>query len=617
MPRTYTQEGRIGKLYTPLPDNDLVLLELAGTEGVNQLSEYRVKALGTDELVDFDALLGKAMRVVLTAADNAERIITLTCVGARYVGTEVDQSHIYEFELRPWIWLMDQRVNSRIFNEKPPIDIITTILQEHQGIEGAKFEFQVNDAPDELEYCVQYGESDLAFVRRLMEEFGLNFFVRMEERNQVLVVTDNMDGFATIPGATSRPFYATGSGHGRDKEHFSHWLPQRGVTPGAVKMVDYNFKTPTAQMETVKADAKGYAGAGLENYQFPGRYGVKAKGDKLAQKRLNALRGGDHGVQAQGEVISMGAGMKVSLSEHPTDGENAEYICTQSSIHLREGGYTAGSGSGKPSFHGHFKMAKTSVPLAPATVTKKAVIMGPQTGLVVGSGEIDCDDYGRILVQFPWAAGSTSMRCRVQQPWAGKGWGAMHIPRIGMEVLVEFLNGDPDYPIVVGCVYNADNMPPFALPGKKAISGIMSKTHEGSGYNQISMDDSNGAELFHMHAQKDLDIKVENDTKIEIVGNRTETVTKKLDLTVKGDRKESITTNDTLSVTGTLAIDAGQKLVLKVGSSEIEMTPMGISIKAAQVTIEAQMALTTKGGLTADHSAGTTLTVKGLMVMIN
>ncbi|MFT4150243.1 MAG: type VI secretion system tip protein TssI/VgrG [Paracoccaceae bacterium] len=617
MPRTYTQEGRLGKLHTPLPDNDLVLLELAGTEGVNQIAEYRIKALGTDELVNFDDLLGKAMRITLSAADGADRIVTLTCVGARYVGTEVDKSHIYEFELRPWIWLMDQRINSRIFNEQQPIDIITTILQEHQGIEGAKFEFHVNDPPEELEYCVQYGESDLSFVRRLMEEFGLNFFIRMEERSQVLVVTDNMDGFAAIPGASSRPYYATGSGHGRDKEHFSHWLPQRGVTPGAVKMVDYNFKTPTAQMETVKTDGKGYAGSGLESYHFPGRYGAKGKGDKLAQKRLNALRGGDHGVQAQGEVISLGAGMKVSLDNHDTAGENAEYLCSQSSIHLREGGYTGGSGTGKPSFHGHFRLVKTAVPLAPPTVTKKAVIQGPQTGLVVGSNEIDCDEYGRILVQFPWAAGSTSMRCRVQQAWAGKGWGAMQIPRKGMEVLVEFLNGDPDCPIVVGCVYNADNMPPFDLPGKKAVSGIMSKTHEGSGYNQISLDDSNGSELMHMHAQKDLDVKVENDTTIEIVGNRTEKVTKKLDLTVNGDRKQKITTDDKLSVTGTLAIDAGQKLSLKVGSSEIEMTPMGISIKAAQITIEAQMALTTKGGLTADHSAGTMLTVKGLMVMIN
>ena len=617
MPRKYSQEGRIGRLYTPLPDDELVLMELSGTEGINRVSEYRITALGTDKLVDFDDLLGKPMRVVLCAPGGQDRILTLTTIGARYLGNEIDLSHIYEFELRPWTWLMDQRVNARIFNEKTPIEIIATILKEYAGIEGANHEFHIADEPAVLEYCVQYGESDLAFIRRLMEEFGMNFFLRMEERQQVLVITDNADGFATIPGDKTRPYFATASGHGRGQEHMSHWLPQRSVTPGAVRMLDYNFKKPTAQMESVKTDEKSYAASGLESFVFPGRYEDTDKGGKLAQRRLDGLRAGNHGVQARGEMPTLGAGMKFTLTDHPESAENAEYLCRSAMIHLREGSYIGGAGGHAPSFGAQFDLVRSDAPLAPPQVTRKSVIMGPQTGIVMGKGEIDVDEYGRILVHFHWAQGASSIRCRVRQDWAGKSWGTVYTPRVGMEVMVEFLNGDPDQPVVVGCLYNGDNMPVFDMPDKKTISGVKSKSHEGGGHNQFSMDDAGGKELIHLHAQKDLDVKVLNDTTIAIDGNRSETVTKKLTLEVNGDRAQTITSNDTLSVASTLSIDAGQKLVLKVGTSEIEMTPTSITLKAMTVNIEAQMALTTNGGLTAEHKAGTMLSVNSLLVKIN
>lgn len=609
---------RLGELFTPLEGDELVLLELSGTEGINQIGEYRIRALGGKTMVDFDDLIGHPMRILLHATGSDGRVINMIAVSARFLGTEADGRHLYEFELRPWIWLMDHRVNARIFHNETPRNIISKILTQYTAIKGVSFDFVLNSEPEEMEYCVQYGESDLAFVRRLLEEFGLNFFMQMKDTTQALVITDSMDGFVTIPGEASRPFFATDSRRGRRSEHFSQWLPQRNFTSGAVKLMDYNFVTPRAEMEVTKAAPKPYQMSGLESYVFPGRYGAKSKGEGLAQRRLDALRSGDHGVRAQGEVVSLGAGMKVTATGLP-QGEDAEYICLVSNIHLREGEF--GGSGGKPSFHGHYDLALTSAPLAPKQVTKKPVIQGPQTALVIAAkdndDEIDCDKYGRILVQFPWAVGSSSMRCRVQQAWAGKGWGAMQIPRVGMEVLVEFLNGDPDAPIVVGSIYNADNMPPFGLPDGKAISGIKSKTYKGDGYNQLSFDDSNGKQVLHMHAERDLDLKVKNDAKLIIEANRTEKITGKLDLTVKGNRTEKIETDDTLSVKQKLSITAGSKIELKVGTSKIEITESSIKLSANSIEIDAKMDLKTKGGMTAEHSAGTDMTIKSMLVKIN
>ena len=246
-------------------------------------------------------------------------------------------------------------------------------------------------------------------------------------------------------------------------------------------------------------------------------------------------------------------------------------------------------------------------------MTEKPFVHGPQTARVVGpQGEdIHCDEFGRILVHFHWDRESdNSMWCRVAQVWAGRNWGGVFIPRIGMEVVVEFLEGDPDQPLVVGCVYNGDNKPPFQLPGNKNINGWKSNsTIGGDGYNELVFDDTKGKELVRAHAQFDLDTTVENDERRTVHHDRTTTIDNDETHKVGQDRKTSIGKNDKLNVGDTLTIEAGKKITLKVGGSEIVIDGQSITVKALHVG--------TKGTVTAKHEAAGMLTVKGGMVLIN
>ena len=605
----------MGRLITPLGKDDLSLLEFSGTESINDLYTFSVAAQGQDgaAAIDFDKVLGHHFSVEVETYNGTARWFDGIVVAAEYTGTVadgVDEYHRYTFELRPWLWLLNRRINSRIFHDKTVVEILETVMSEHNF---GKYEKRLSKKYPKLEYTVQYRESDHDFLCRLMEEYGINYHFAMAQDQHTLVMTDDTDQFDALPGNSRE--YLPLNDHIGTGEHFWEWASQRRVTTGAVRLMDYNFETPTANMEGLASQTRtpGHDHDDLESYDYPGRHVIGTDGKNLAERRLAAYAAQRAGFETAGNVLSLAAGMKVTLTGHQDSGLNKDYIALRCSHRYTSDGYRSGGGDGG-GYEGRYTLVRQDAPLAPARKTPRGVVNGPQTAVVIdgnhGDTDISCDKYGRIKVMFHWdkPGQAGSMWCRVSQSWAGNKWGAIHIPRIGMEVVVEFLEGDPDRPLVTGAVYNKDNMPPFDLPGKKTISGIKSRSVGASGYNSFTFEDDGGNEVIDMHAQKDLKVLVENEETRE----------------VKGDRKVEVKKSDTLTVTDDLMIESKKKITLKVGQSTIVMDAGSITLKSPEIKIDAGMKLETKG-LEAKHTAGAKMEINGgamldakaIMVKIN
>lgn len=641
-----SQNTRLGKLFAPPGAGSLFLLGFSGSERINDLFEFRVTALVEGGRADLDSLLGQNVCVEVDTVALTKRYINGMVIGAHYLGVEPKpEAHFYELQLRPWFWLLGQRQNSRIFHDLSPTDIIKKVLGDYGGAEGSEYRFQLNGTYPTLEYTVQYRETDLDFVRRLLEEYGINFHFDMREDGHILMMSDSADAFEPLP-EVSRIYKPVMRQNVSSDEHFSEWLPRRVVTTGAVRLMDYDFKRPALNLEAREERPLGYGHSELESYDYPGNHLSQTEGRQLARRRVEAFRSGDTVYDAQGDVLCLAAGMKVTLTEHPDDDMNAEYICTGMTHDFRTEAYRSGPGSGRggsgEGYRATYTLIRSSVPIAPAMRTPPGQVRGPQTARVIGEGEIDCDEHGRILVHFHWDdASAGSMRCRVQQSWAGNGWGSMFIPRVGMEVVVEFLEGNPDRPLVTGTVYNGANKPAHAMPANKTISGLKTNSVGGSGFNGITFEDKAGAELIDVHGQMDMKVVIERDenasfgrhvtkqvgvNSTEQVGNnanlsigagRTTTVGADDTLSVGANRTTTVGSNDSLDVGAVLQIVAGQKIELVVGGSSIIIEDGSISITSRDVDVTAAAGLTTTAGATADHTAGGIMKIIGALVKIN
>ncbi|WP_102224477.1 type VI secretion system Vgr family protein [Acidimangrovimonas sediminis] len=605
-----SQQERLGKLHpaSPLGPDDLVLVQFRGSEAVNDLFRFEVEALTDKSSIDLDAAIGKHFTVELTTIADGPRYFDGLLTDVTALGPHLGKRG-YMLTLQPELWMLSRRYNQRIFHDQSPVDIITQVLGDH-GLSAEQ------DAPGDLaqgpqEYVVQHGESDLDFIRRLMERFGINFYHTHALGSHGIKLTGESFGSKTAEG--TREVKASSRQHNADKEHFESWRYDRRLTGGRVRVTDYNFEKPSTSLEASQTGDAGYAHNDIESFVYPGGYLDAGEGVDTAKLRLKQLRGEDNRHYAEGDVMSAGAGTVLTIEgtgDTTVDGKDFVVLAAHHAYDAQSYS-TGGDGAdaGVDPYRGAFEMAPKSVPLVPQMVTRRAVIPGPQVAKVIGSDEIDCDRYGRILVQFPWdLEGSGSMRCRVVQPWAGAGWGNIQIPRVGMEVLVQFLMGDPDHPVVVGCLYNQANMPPYALPSEQNTAGIRSKSVGGGGYNELVMIDTDGQEKIRMHAQHDHEVTVENDETVEVKKNRSQTV---------GENKST-------EVGKVYTIDAKDKIELTVGQSKLMMdgSKIELSIGSSKVTLDMTnvkvetMNLQTNG-VTAKHGASGMLDIKAPLVQIN
>lgn len=597
MPIEFINDDHFGKIYPPESGNVMVLREFSGNEAVNEISVFKLNG-ETKKPVDLDKFIGQGIRVELQTGENKFRDFHQIIFSARDLGrtgaNADDEAYGYEFELRPWIWAASRAEASRIFHKKTLEQILRTTFEVVTKFSGCTLEYSVRKPPPTLEYTVQFNETNLNFGLRLMEEYGLNYHCRMDKSGHTIVVSDNVDAFDDVEGKERAHFGAEVLGD--KQEFFSTWLPQRNFTTGKTRTLDYNFEKKSAQPSSETTNTKKYSASDQESFHYDGRIKETSLGNDLVKRRLDSMRMGDSQVRCSGSLPSLGAGMKVKVTGAVPDSENGTFACLSANHHYVHGAALSNSASDN-SYDGAYLLTREDAPIAPKKVTPAGNMLGPQTAIVTTGAHDAVDEYGRIKVRFHWQSDTEdSMYCRVSQMWAGSGWGAVFIPQTGMEVIVEFLGGQPDRPIITGCVYNAQNMPPWDLPGKKKISGIKTVTA-----NQISFDDTGGSELIEMIGTKDMKVDIKNDTKTTIGKDQT--------LDVTGNVKET--------VTGSITIESKQNITLKVGESKIEIGMMSIKISSPSIELDAKISMKTKGGATAEHTADGMMTIKGAMVMIN
>jgi type VI secretion system secreted protein VgrG len=597
----FKQANRLAQLATVLGEDVLVLLRFEGADYVNDLFCYKVEALSTDPNVDFDQLLGTHATITYETRAHDVRFFDGIVTDVEWAGPG-ETGIRYNLTLRPWFWLAGKRRNQRIFHRKRVDEILTELLQPYSGLGSPALQKRLQTTYPLLEYTVQYRESDLAFACRLMERFGISYHFTHADGDHTMVLTDTVDEHDEIPGAT-RPYYGADGDSVTDEERFWHWAPQRNMTTGAVRLTDYNFKTPRAAMETRRVGDAVYAEGEIESFDYPGDYRSLARGSEVVTLRINEERGRDHRHRAMGDVASLSAGMRLTLVGDELPGSaKGKFICLEAQHRYASDSYGTGGQSGdKESFVGQYVFAPAEAPLVPERKTPQAIVQGPQTAAVVGEGEIDCDVYGRILVRFHWDLDNAfSMRCRVSQNWAGQGWGGMVIPRIGMEVVVEFLEGDPNKPLVTGCVYNAKSMPPYALPQNKTMSVFKSQTHQGGGFNEISFEDEKGRERIYVHAQRNHDTVVELNRNSSIAVTDTETVGDTKITNVGKDQIETIGANDMLTVGMDTNTTVGRNVTESIGGN-VSYTVGGSEMATYGANLQEAMGANRTTDIGADH----------------
>ncbi|MDO5642386.1 MAG: type VI secretion system tip protein TssI/VgrG [Paracoccus sp. (in: a-proteobacteria)] len=566
----FLQAGRLGRLTTALGPDTLALLRFDGSDYLNDLFEYHIEALSPRGDLDFDSLIGTHAFIEIDSIDGPrpfDGIVTQ----ARWAGVG-ENGHRYDLTLRPWFWLAGLRRNQRIFHNKTVIEILEELLAYYAHLGNPALEVSVSNDYPVLEYTVQHRESDLTFARRLMERFGISFHFRHQAGQHTMVLTDDPLAHDTI-GA--RPFKSYDGHHQADGEHFWEWTPERNMTTGAVRLIDYNFKKPSAAMEVDNTGDATYAEGQIESFDYPGEFLSRDEGRLVALLRSQQERGGDRRNRAVGDCVSLGAGKRVTLTGDSVPGTGAGYICLAATHHFESEAYGTdrSRGSDGYAFTGRYTLMPDTAPMAPPRRTPPARMAGPQTAVVVGEGEIDCDEYGRVLVRFHWdLEGAISMRCRVSQQWAGNGLGAVVIPRIGMEVVVDFIDGDPDKPMVTGCVVNDSNANIYGLPDNKTKSGFKTKTHQGGGFNEMSLDDATGAERIFMHAQKDMDSIIQDNQTTQVVG---------------GDRSVSVDKGDETKTIGKGNLTERVKLSRSTTANKINETAVAGDGGKGNITYQA------------------------------
>jgi type VI secretion system secreted protein VgrG len=619
---------------TPLPaDSALLFHGMHAREVLSQVPEFQLDLLSTNGEIALDDILGKNVTVTLKLADDSERYFN-GFVSRFSQGRMLGRYYRYFATVRPWLWFLSRTADCRIFQEMTVPDIVKQVLEEEPTHD---YKFELTGSYRTWTYCVQYRETDLNFVSRLLEHEGIYYYYKYADGKNTLVLTDSYSGHEASPGADTLPFIDPDRLARPDIEHVSAWDFGREVQPGIYVHTDYDFERPSTNLRTQKTVTRGYGPSQYEVYDYPGHYVQKPDGEQYSAVRIDEYAAQFEVAHAATNARGLRTGSLFTLEGHPRGDQNREYLVVAASTDLEFSDYEAMPERGGAVYRCSFTAISSKQQFRPPRVTPKPAVQGPQTALVVGPAgeEIFTDKYGRVKVQFFWDRlgkkdANSSCFIRVSQPWAGKAWGAIALPRMGQEVVVDFLEGDPDQPIITGRVYNAEQMPPYGLPANKTQSGVKSRSSlDGTpaNFNEIRFEDKKGSEQLTIHAEKDQDIGVENDEshwvghdrtktidhdetthvkhdrtetvdndeKITIHGNRTETVDKNETITVHGNRTETVDKDETISIHGKrhITVDKSETATVALTRSHTVGINESITVGAAQeITVGAAQAIT-------------------------
>ena len=534
---------RVMEIVTPLGEDVLLFHTMSAREEMSRLFEYQLDLLSTRDDINLDDILGKNVTVKLALASDETRFFNGFVTRFAEGGT-LGRFRRYSATVRPWFWLLTRTSDCRIFQEQTVPEIIKAVFADH-GV--ADFKFELTSTYRKWTYCVQYRETDFNFVSRLMEHEGIGYHFRHTDGHNTLVLTDSTSMHTAVAGAEALSFVSNVDQIRPELEHIRSWEISREIQPGVYVHDDYDLERPSVELKTSKALPRNFTPSDFEVYDYPGFYTEKSDGEQYAAVRMDEL--GSQFEFAQGKTNARGltVGALLTLEDHPRADQNREYLIVSASTEMLFENYQALPDPRPTNYSCAFVAMPSSQQFRPRRRTRKPFVQGPQTAFVVGPAgeEIFTDELGRVKVQFHWdrrGGNDQQSSCfiRVSQYWAGKNWGAIHIPRIGHEVIVDFLEGDPDQPIIVGRVYNGTNVPPYKLPDNKTQSGVKSRSSlQGTpdNFNEIRFEDLKGKEEINIHAERNLSTSVEADESHSVGHDRSTTIDHDDVLTVKHDRK--------------------------------------------------------------------------------
>lgn len=584
---------RLVDVVTPLGEA-LWFRQMSGTEALSSLFEFDVTFHSKQSGLSAKAMLGKDVTLkVETEGGKGVRYLSGICTRFGSGGRE-GVHLLYTAKLRPWLWLASRRSDCKIFQFKKVPDIISEVLGKY----GFELAVRLKRSYREWEYCVQYQETDLNFVMRLMEHEGIYFHFEHALGSHKLVLADDISCHSPLPGKPDIKYYGVAAAGVVDEEHFDSWQVLEEVNSGEYITDDYDFEKPRGDLKTKRKNPMGHSHDAWERYMWPGGYIQYGHGENYSGVRLESLEAEHERTEGNTTVRTMAPGYLFNLLRCPRVDQNREYLSVAVTYFFRDNArMSAGSGAGDATWHILVTSQPTTVPYRPSLVTPKPLSNGPQTAVVVGPAgeEIHTDKYGRVKVHFFWDRHhdkkdeNSSCWIRVSHPWAGEKWGFIHIPRVGQEVIVDFIGGDPDYPMITGRVYNADQMPPYGLPGNKTASGIKSRSTKGGGeadFNEIRMEDSKGNEQLYIHAQRNLDTVVEADesrlvghdrrTRIEHDDNRfvvhddRHVINNNQSHQIGANQDTTVGSNQTVTVGAAQSVTVGASRSLSVGAAMSE-----------------------------------------------
>lgn len=559
----------------PHAAGELAVLSFTVEEELSRPYQAEIELVpGRQVEVDGASLLGKKALLTAYLRDGSARYIhgIVAHVQCWEVGGAPEDRRC-RVRVVPRLWLQRHVHRSRIFQALSTPEIVQKLLKEA----GVDFRLMLFADHPQREYCVQYRESNLDFISRLLEEEGTFYFFEQERGRHVMVIADAPQAHRPLSGEPL-PFRDP-EGMVEGSEAVYEFTSRRQVQPGAVALRDYNYLHPRLPLG-VRAAAGG-SEAELEVYDYPGRYEEESAGRTLSRVRLEELRARAETASGSSSCRRLAPGYTFVLDEHPTHSFNGKYLV----LSVKHEGYQPQVLAGtqpleheRRYYQSHFTCLRKEVPFRPERRTLRPCIPGPQTAFVVGppGEEIYTDQHGRIKVQFHWdreGKGNHQSSCwiRVSQAWAGAGWGALYLPRIGQEVVVEFVDGDPDRPLVTGSVYNGALPPPLDLPAEKTRSTLRSSSSPGGeGFNELRMEDAAGAEEVFLHAQKDLDIIVKNDKSQRVGGNEQLLVEKDRSREVRGNQSLKVGKDDSSVIGGNQSLDVGKDRTTSVGGNHTE-----------------------------------------------
>ncbi len=611
-------------------EHDLQVLAFSGREAISQPYRFDLELVSEHPDLDLESLLHRPAFLALSS--DGSGIHGLVHQAAQ--GESGKRLTRYRLTLVPQLAYLAHRTNQRIFQHLSVPQIVAQVLEEH-GIQADAYRFQLGPVIyPPREYCVQYDETDLHFIQRLCEEEGIHYHFEHSTRGHVLVFGDDQTSFARLGQPTA---YLQDNGMTADEPVIKRFAVRVATRTSRVSRRDYDFEQPRLLMEAAYRAEPAQASNSqpdLEDYDYPGRFTERARGKHLSQRALERHRSDCRLAEGSSDQPGLVSGHLLEISDHPRREWNDLWLLTEV---LHEGkqpqvleesitnNVDTGDGFAQ-GYRNRFSATPWDIPFRPALDHPKPKVLGSQTAVVTGPAgeEIHCDEYGRVRVQFHWdrhgqADDKTSCWLRVSSSWAGDRYGGITIPRVGMEVLVTFLEGDPDQPLVTGCLYHKEHQVPYDLPANKTRTVFKTLSSPGGGgYNELRIEDRKGAEQIYIHAQRDWDENIEHDQKIRVGHERHDTVEANSysefraeeHLAVAGDRKVEVKPDDHLTVAHTQHIKLGTAHLTKAGRE--------IHLKAGQkMVIEAGIELTLKAGGSFIKLDPGGITVSGPLARIN